>query len=83
MTPGRYLALSRLNGAHHDLMLAERSAKTVREIALNWGFTNFTRFRVAYRELFGGYCKGLGWMVWRRVRRVRRVVWGFLKYGAD
>jgi AraC family ethanolamine operon transcriptional activator len=53
MTPGRYLSLIRLNGVHHDLSEAGASGKTITEIALNWGFTNATRFRTAYRELFG------------------------------
>jgi AraC family ethanolamine operon transcriptional activator len=53
MTPGRYMALIRLNGAHHDLLQTERGANTVERISLDWGFTNSSRFRVAYRELFG------------------------------
>jgi len=52
MTPGRYLALTRLNGAHRELLEAERGAKTVTEISLDWGFANGSRFRRAYRELF-------------------------------
>jgi len=53
MTPGRYLALTRLNGVHHDVREAERCNKTITEISMNWGFTNPSRFRTAYRELFG------------------------------
>ena len=53
MTPGRYLTLIRLNGSHRELRKADRSDKTITEISLNWGFTNSSRFRSAYRELFG------------------------------
>jgi AraC family transcriptional regulator, ethanolamine operon transcriptional activator len=53
MTPGRYLTLLRLNGVHHDICELGRSARSISEISQNWGFTNPTRFRAAYRELFG------------------------------
>ena len=53
MTPGRYLALTRLNGVRHDICELERDARSILEISQDWGFTNPTRFRTAYRELFG------------------------------
>lgn len=53
LTPGKYLTLSRLNGARHQLADAHRGDKTVTEVALSWGFTHVGRFSSAYRQLFG------------------------------
>ena len=53
MTPGKYLAIVRLNGVHKDLCQTNPSAKAITRIALDWGFSNFHRFRTAYRQLFG------------------------------
>lgn len=52
-TPGKYLALTRLNHAHHALAHADKATASVIEIALNLGFTHMGRFASAYRELFG------------------------------
>ena len=52
LTPGKYLVLTRLNGAHHALVDADRSTTTVTDIALRWGFNHLGRFSAAYRELF-------------------------------
>ena len=53
MTPGKYLMLTRLNGAHHELADAIRGQHTVTEVALRWGFSHIGRFSGAYRQLFG------------------------------
>lgn len=51
-TPGKYLMLTRLNGAHHALARADRANATVTDIALGFGFTHMGRFAKAYRQLF-------------------------------
>jgi excisionase family DNA binding protein len=53
MTPGKYLVLNRLNGAHHQLADACKGEQTVTEVALSWGFTHVGRFSSAYLQLFG------------------------------
>lgn len=53
MTPGKYLVLNRLNGAHHQLADACKGEQTITEVALSWGFTHVGRFSGAYRQLFG------------------------------
>jgi AraC family ethanolamine operon transcriptional activator len=53
LTPGKYLGVLRLNGAHHALSGAQRGEHTVTEIALNWGFTHMGRFSAYYSALFG------------------------------
>ena len=53
MTPGKYLMLTRLNGAHHALAYADRASATVMDIAMGFGFTHMGRFAKAYKELFG------------------------------
>lgn len=52
-TPGRYLMLTRLNGAHHALAYADRANTKVIDIALGFGFTHMGRFAKAYKDLFG------------------------------
>lgn len=52
-TPGRYLMLTRLNGAHHALAYADRANTKVIDIALGFGFTHMGRFAKAYKGLFG------------------------------
>jgi len=53
VTPGKYLGLVRLNHVRHELINAEPSAMTITDISLKWGFSNYSRFTRAYRELFG------------------------------
>ena len=53
MTPGRYMTLIRLNGVRHELRKAESSARSIMEVSLKWGFSNPSRFRTSYHELFG------------------------------
>lgn len=52
-TPGKYLALTRLNSAHHALAHASKMETTVTNVAMNLGFTHMGRFSSAYSELFG------------------------------
>jgi AraC family ethanolamine operon transcriptional activator len=47
------LQAMRLNGAHRDLRAAKGSEKTVKEIAMKWGFMHLGRFSVNYRKWFG------------------------------
>jgi AraC-like DNA-binding protein len=53
MTPGKYLTLIRMNGVHRDLSRLERSATSITQVSLSWGFTHPGRFAAAYCELFG------------------------------
>jgi AraC family transcriptional regulator, ethanolamine operon transcriptional activator len=46
------LQAMRLNGAHRDLRAAKGSEKTVKEIAMKWGFMHLGRFSVNYRKWF-------------------------------
>lgn len=52
-TPGKYLALTRLNNAHHALAHADKPETSVTEVAEELGFTHLSRFASAYRGLFG------------------------------
>ena len=53
MSPHRYLWLRRMNLAQRALARAEPAAKTVTEIANDYGFAELGRFAGTYRELFG------------------------------
>ena len=53
MTPGRYLALTRLNSAHHQLALGGADELRVLDVSTQWGFSHVGRFSAAYRQLFG------------------------------
>jgi AraC-like DNA-binding protein len=53
LTPGRYLARSRLNRCYHDLYHANPGEDAVTGIALSWGFSHLGRFSGAYRQQFG------------------------------
>jgi len=53
LTPGRYLAKSRLNRCYHDLYHANPDEDTVTRIATDWGFSHLGRFSGAYRKQFG------------------------------
>jgi AraC-like DNA-binding protein len=53
MGPKRYLLLRRMHLARRALLLADREATTVTEIATNFGFWELGRFSVVYRSLFG------------------------------
>jgi AraC-like DNA-binding protein len=53
MTPGKYLVLSRLNAAHHELADGRADELSVTQTAIGWGFTHQGRFSAAYRQLFG------------------------------
>jgi AraC family ethanolamine operon transcriptional activator len=47
------LQAMRLNGAHRDLRAARGTGKTVKEVAMKWGFMHLGRFSVNYRKWFG------------------------------
>ena len=47
------LQAMRLNGAHRDLRAARGTEKTVKEVAMKWGFMHLGRFSVNYRKWFG------------------------------
>jgi AraC-like DNA-binding protein len=51
--PHRYLWLRRMNVARRALVLADPKAKSVTEIANDYGFGELGRFAVAYRALYG------------------------------
>jgi AraC-like DNA-binding protein len=53
ITPGKYLVLSRLNAAHHQLANSHHGEQTVTRVASEWGFSHPGRFSGAYRQLFG------------------------------
>jgi len=52
-TPGKYLMLTRLNGARHALAHADKESTTVTDVAMDLGFTHPGRFSKAYKDLFG------------------------------
>jgi transcriptional regulator GlxA family with amidase domain len=52
-SPARYLRLQRMNLAREALVHADRTNVTVSKIAAEFGFTEFGRFSVNYRSLFG------------------------------
>jgi len=53
MSPHRYLWLRRMHQARRALAMAERTARTVTQIANDQGFGELGRFAVEYRKLFG------------------------------
>jgi AraC-like DNA-binding protein len=53
ITPGRYLALTRLNAAHHQLALGQADELTVTQTLVELGFSHPGRFTKAYQQLFG------------------------------
>ena len=53
VSPQRYLWLRRMHQVRRALVLADKSEKTVTEIATDHGFWELGRFSVAYRTLFG------------------------------
>jgi transcriptional regulator GlxA family with amidase domain len=52
-SPARYLRLQRMQLARDALMRGDRTIVTVSRIAADFGFTEFGRFSVNYRALFG------------------------------
>jgi AraC-like DNA-binding protein len=52
-TPTEYVRRVRLHRAHQELIVADRSAVTVTEIAHRWGFIHTGRFSVLYRQTYG------------------------------
>ncbi len=52
ISPHRYLWLRRMHQARRALALADATAKTVTEIAIDHGFWELGRFSVAYKRLF-------------------------------
>jgi AraC-like DNA-binding protein len=53
ITPGRYLTLTRLNGAHRQLALGQTGEFSVIQTLVEWGFSHPGRFANAYQQLFG------------------------------
>lgn len=54
LTPMEYLRRVRLDGVHHDLMMADPTqGATVADIARRWGFTPSSRFASFYRAQYG------------------------------
>jgi AraC-like DNA-binding protein len=53
MSPHQYLWLRRMNLVRRALARAEPAAKTVTQIANDYGFAELGRFAVRYRRLFG------------------------------
>jgi AraC-like DNA-binding protein len=52
-TPMAHLRSVRLEGAHHDLLRADRAVVTVAQIAARWGFVHHGRFSAMYRARYG------------------------------
>lgn len=52
-TPMEYVRQVRLQHAHLDLVVSDRSVTSVGEIARRWGFGHLGRFSVFYREIYG------------------------------
>lgn len=55
MSPTRYLQLLRLNRAREALLSKEVPPRSVKDIALSYGFAHSGRFAAAYRECFGEF----------------------------
>ena len=53
VSPRRYLLWNRLNGLQQDLRKARAELSSVTEIATHWGFGEFGRTAVYYKELLG------------------------------
>jgi AraC family ethanolamine operon transcriptional activator len=53
VSPRRFLLWSRMNGARRDLLTAEAETTMISKIAVDWGFSDFGRFAVEYKKLFG------------------------------
>jgi AraC-like DNA-binding protein len=53
ITPGAYLRIKRLNGAHRDLIESNPAATSVSRIASDWGFRHLGRFSSFHRRIFG------------------------------
>jgi AraC family transcriptional regulator, ethanolamine operon transcriptional activator len=54
MTPMSYLRAIRLNGVRRDLSSPQpRLARTVQDVASDWGFWHLSQFAMDYRKLFG------------------------------
>lgn len=52
ISPAKYHALMRLNGAHRDLKLSDPLETSVTEVATSWGFYHFGRFSKTFRAQF-------------------------------
>lgn len=53
ISPMQYLRLIRLNGARRHLREYSQTARTVQDVAADWGFWHFSQFSSDYRKLFG------------------------------
>ena len=53
LTPYQYVQLRKLVAARRELRQAPKSAKTVSQVAIRYGFTELGRFSVHYRQMFG------------------------------
>ncbi len=53
MSPLTYLNRLRLHWARDELRKAKSGARTVTDVAMNWGFWHFGEFSRAYRNCFG------------------------------
>lgn len=52
-TPGAYLRLVRLNGAHRELLASDPHTTRVWQVASAWGFRHQGRFSALHRRVFG------------------------------
>ena len=52
ITPGSYLRLKRLNGAHRDLLESKPGTISVSRVAYEWGFLHLGRFSSFHRRIF-------------------------------
>lgn len=53
ISPVQYLRIIRFNGARRELRERFPHPRTVRDVAADWGFWNFSQFSSDYRKLFG------------------------------
>ena len=53
ITPGVFLRLKRLNGAHQELLASDPRMTTVGRVATDWGFRHQGRFSVLHRRVLG------------------------------
>lgn len=51
--PGAFIRQQRLHGVRRELLAGNRESRTVKQLAIEWGFLHMGHFSKNYRELFG------------------------------
>ena len=51
--PGAFIRQQRLHGVRRELLVGNPESRTVKQLAIEWGFLHMGHFSRNYRELFG------------------------------